>query len=193
MAGQGQLEGHFADERMRRWERRFQRAGLAVLAAIVAGASVGWFGSPASVARTAGIYALLLIVFRVSGRRTLAQVTNFDLILVLILGDVTQQAIVGDDYTVTTAIVVIATLVVVDVALGKAKQRWRTVDVIVDGLPLPLIVHGKVRHAQMKAEGVTIEDVLTAAREVHGLSSTAQIDSAVLEQHGGISVLPARK
>jgi uncharacterized membrane protein YcaP (DUF421 family) len=193
MREQGELEGHFATGRARLWERRFQYAGLAALAAIVAGAIVGLFGSAASVTRTAGIYVFLLIVFRVSGRRTLAQVTNFDLILVLIIGDATQQALVGDDYTVTTGLVVVSTLVLVDVALGKAKQRWRTVDAIVDGLPLPLIVHGQVRHDQMKAEGVTMDDVLTTAREVHGLSSAAQVDSAVLEQHGGISILPARK
>ena len=145
--------------------------------------------TPESVARAAGVYLFLLAVFRVSGRRTLAQVTNFDLVLVLIIGDATQQALVGSDYTLTSSLVVISTLVLMDIALGQAKQRWRAVDVIVDGLPLPLIIKGEARKDQMASEGVTIDDVLTAAREAHGIARLDQVDSAVLEQSGGISIV----
>ena len=183
------LEGHFATDAMRRWERRFQFAGMAVLGAIVVAAAAGLLGKPESVARSAGVYAFLLVIFRVSGRRTLAQVTNFDLILVLIIGDATQQALVGDDYSITTGLVVVSTLVLIDVALGKAKRRWRAVDAVVDGLPLPLIVRGVARQQQMASEGVTMDDVLTAARESHGISQLDQVDSAVLEQSGGISIV----
>jgi uncharacterized membrane protein YcaP (DUF421 family) len=116
-------------------------------------------------------------------------VTNFDLVLVLIIGDATQQALVGSDYTLTGSLVVISTLVLMDIALGRAKQRWRAVDVIVDGLPLPLIIKGEARKDQMASEGVTIDDVLTAAREAHGIAKLDQVDSAVLEQSGGISIV----
>lgn len=176
---------------MRRWEHRFQRAGFAVLAVVVLAAAFGLIGEPTSVARSAGIYAFLLVVFRISGRRTLAQVTNFDLVLLLIMGDATQQALVGEDYTFTTGIVVISTLVVCDVMLGRAKHRWRAVDAVVDGLPLPLIVKGSARKANMDSEGVTMDDVLTAARETRGLTRGDQVQHAVLEQSGGISIVPA--
>jgi uncharacterized membrane protein YcaP (DUF421 family) len=189
MAAHVPLEGHFATDEMRRWERRFQLLGVAVLAAIVFAAAAGFVGKPESVARSAGVYAFLLVIFRVSGRRTLAQVTNFDLILVLIIGDATQQVLVGGDDTLTTGLVVVSTLVLIDIALGKAKRRWRAVDAVVDGLPLPLIVKGAPRTAQMASEGVTIDDVLTAAREAHGISRLDEVDSAVLEQNGGISVV----
>jgi uncharacterized membrane protein YcaP (DUF421 family) len=189
MAGHVPLEGHFATDEMRRWERRFQLLGVAVLAAIVVAAAAGFVGKPESVARSAGVYAFLLVIFRVSGRRTLAQVTNFDLILVLIIGDATQQVLVGGDDTITTGLVVVSTLVLIDIALGRAKRRWQAVDAVVDGLPLPLIVKGAPRTAQMAGEGVTMDDVLTAAREAHGISRLDEVDSAVLEQNGGISVV----
>ena len=77
-----------------------------------------------------------------------------------------------------------------DIALAQAKQSWRAVDAIVDGLPLPLIIKGEARRDQMASEGVTIDDVLTAAREAHGIARLDQVDSAVLEQSGGISIVP---
>lgn len=192
MAAHAPLEGHFATDEMRRWERRFQMAGIAVLIAVVLAAMVGLLGTAESTARAAGIYLFLLIVFRVSGRRTLAQVTNFDLVLVLIIGDATQQALIGNDYTFATVLVVVSTLVLMDIALGKAKQRWPAVDAVVDGLPLPLIVRGTAHRERMASEGVTNDDVLTAAREGHGISRLDEVESAVLEQSGGISIVPVR-
>jgi uncharacterized membrane protein YcaP (DUF421 family) len=77
-----------------------------------------------------------------------------------------------------------------DMALAWAKQRWRAVDVLVDGLPLPLVVQGKRRAAEMATEGVTLDDVLTAARQHHGLARLDEVAFAVLEQDGRISIVP---
>jgi uncharacterized membrane protein YcaP (DUF421 family) len=192
MAAHASLEGHFATDEMRRWERRFQIAGIAALTAVVTGAAAGLFGRPESVMRSAGVYLFLLVIFRVSGRRTLAQVTNFDLILILIIGDATQQALVDDDDTIVALLVVVSTLVLIDIALGKAKQLWPMVDAVVDGLPLPIMTRGRFNRQRMASEGVTTDDVLTAARQLHGISRLDDVDSAVLEQNGGISVVPAR-
>jgi uncharacterized membrane protein YcaP (DUF421 family) len=186
------LEGHFATERQLRIEHRFQQAAVWALVGVIAAALAGFISTPFVVARAAAVYAFLLLVFRASGHRSLAQVTTFDLILVLIIGDATQQALVGDDYRVSTGIVVVSTLVVIDIGLGRAKQRWRAVDVVLDGLPVPLIVHGSARRNQMVNEGVTMDDVLTAARAQHGLSRKDQVEHAVLEQSGGISIVPTR-
>jgi len=185
------LQGTFASDQMRRRERRWQRAGLLALAAVVSTALAGVVGNAATVGRAVGVYAFLLVVFRVSGRRTLAQVTNFDLILVLIIGDATQQALIGDDYTIAGGLVAVSTLVILDVSLARAKVRWPAVDVLVDGLPLPIFRRGMPCTERMASEGVTTNDVLTAAREAHGLSRTDQIAYAVLEQSGGISIVPA--
>ena len=192
MATHSRLEGHFATDEMRRWERWFQTAGMIALAGVVFAAVAGLVGTPQSAARSAAVYLFLLVIFRVSGRRTLAQVTNFDLILVLIIGDATQQALVGRDEGFATVLVVVSTLVLIDIALGKAKHRWPVVDAVVDGLPLPLIVKGTAHRKRMASEGVTDDDVLTSARERHGISRFDEIDAAVLEQSGGISIVPVR-
>lgn len=185
------LEGTFATDRQRRIERRWQRLGVGLLAGVVVAALAGRVDSAATVGRAALVYVFLLAVFRVAGRRTLAQVTTFDLILVLILGDATQQALVGEQGTPATAIVAVATLVLFDIGLSRAKQRWPQVDAVVDGLPIPLVVRGTPQTGQMAAEGVTHDDVLTAARERQGLSRMAEVEFAVLEQSGAISIVPA--
>ena len=186
------LDGTFATEGQRRIERRWQRLGVGLLCGVVAAALAGVIDRPATVARAALVYVFLLAVFRVAGRRTLAQVTTFDLILVLILGDATQQALVGEAGTLATTVVAVATLVLFDIGLSRAKQRWPQVDLVVDGLPIPLVNRGTRQTAQMAAEGVTDDDVLTAARERHGLSRMDEVEFAVLEQSGGISVVPSR-
>jgi uncharacterized membrane protein YcaP (DUF421 family) len=185
------LDGTFATDRQRRTERRWQRVGVGLLSGVVGAALAGVIDTPATVGRAGLVYLFLLAVFRVAGRRTLAQVTTFDLILVLVLGDATQQALVGEEGTLATAVVAVATLVLFDIGLSRAKQRWPRVDAVVDGLPIPLVIHGRPQTAQMAAEGVTEDDILTAARERQGLSHMDEVEFAVLEQSGGISVVPA--
>jgi uncharacterized membrane protein YcaP (DUF421 family) len=185
------LDGTFASAAQRRIERRWQRVGVGLLCGVVGAALAGVIDTPGTVGRAGLVYVFLLAVFRVAGRRTLAQVTTFDLILVLILGDATQQALVGEQGTFATTIVAVATLVLFDIGLSRAKRRWPVVDAVVDGLPIPLVIHGRRQTAQMAAEGVTDDDVLTAARERQGLARMDEVQFAVLEQSGGISVVPA--
>lgn len=188
----GTLHGTFASPEVRRRERRWQSAGLLALTALVAAALVGLVGDRATVVRAAVVYAFLLAVFRVAGRRTLAQVTTFDLILVLVIGDATQQAIIGEDFTVITGVLAVSTLLVLDVALGRAKHRWPVIDTIVDGLPLPLIVDGRRDREQMDSEGVSDDDVLASARETQGVARLDDVEHAVLEASGTLSIVPKR-
>ena len=150
------LDGTFASPAMRRRERRWQAVGAAILAALVFAALAGVVGERGTVVRAALVYLFLLGVVRVAGRRTLAQVTNFDLILVLIIGDATQQAIIGDDYTLVAGVLAVSTLLLMDLALSHAKRRW------------------------------------PAARESWGVTRLDEIEHAVLEASGGISIVPVR-
>lgn len=186
------LQGSFATPSHRRRERRWQAAGLVVLLVLVGAALLGMVGQRETVLRAIVVYAFLLGIFRIAGRRTLAQVTTFDLILVLVIGDATQQAIIGNDFTVTTGLIAVSTLMLLDVALSRAKHRWPFVDAIVDGLPLPLVVAGRRDREQMDSEGVSDDDLLAAARETHGLPRLDEIEHAVLEASGGLSIVPKR-
>jgi uncharacterized membrane protein YcaP (DUF421 family) len=191
-APQTPTEGRFAGDRFQRLDRRWRRVGLVALALLAAGSLTGLYGQPSTMLRAAAVYVFLMLVFRFAGHRTLAQITNFDLILVLIIGDATQNALVGDDTSIVTAAVAIGTLVLLDVAMGRGKQAWPVVDDIVDGMPVVLVAHGVEYSERMKREGVDTEDILAAARERQGLTRIAQIEFAVLERSGGISVIPVK-
>ena len=86
--------------------------------------------------RALALYVVLLVVLRASGKRSLAQITTFDLILILILGESTQQALTGDDFSITTGMLLIASLVGIDMTLSFLQDRWPRLGLWLDGKPL---------------------------------------------------------
>jgi uncharacterized membrane protein YcaP (DUF421 family) len=146
-----------------------------------------------AVLRGAVIYLVLLLIFRLTGKRTLSQITTFDLVLLLIIGEATQQALLGDNYSITNALLVIVTLVVIDLVLAQLKQRSRRLDKWIDGVPLVIVENGRPLKDRMAKVRVDESDVLTAARETQGLERMEQIKYAVLERSGGISIIPAQQ
>jgi uncharacterized membrane protein YcaP (DUF421 family) len=136
------------------------------------------------------MFAMLWVIFRIGGRRTLAEITTFDFILLLIIGDASQNALVGDDFSVTTAALVIVTMLLLDLGVDRLALRstpWRRV---IDSAPVIVVDHGRVLEKTLKEEGLDISEVLAAARELHGLERVEQIKFAIVEQHGGISIVP---
>jgi hypothetical protein len=123
-----------------------------------------------AVLRALAIYGFLLIVFRVSGKRTLAQITTFDLVLLLVIGEATQQGLLGDDFSVTNAFIVIATLVGTDIAISEVKRRFHKLEVWMDGAPLLLVVDGRPLEERMRKTRVDFDDVLEQARFSQALS-----------------------
>jgi uncharacterized membrane protein YcaP (DUF421 family) len=144
-----------------------------------------------SVLRASAIFVFLLLVFRVTGKRSLAQITTFDFVLLLIIGEATQQALLGDDFSVINAWVVIATLMGLDLLLSHLKHRFPGLDPVIDSVPLVVVADGKLIEERAGHERVDLEDVLAAAREKHGLERLEQIKYAVLERSGGLSIIPA--
>lgn len=136
------------------------------------------------------MYFILLILFRIAGRRTLGQMTNFDFVLLLIISEATQNAMIGDDYSVTNGVLVILTLVGIDIALSLLKQRFPVVERHLEGLPLVLVEQGRPLKELMHRARVDEQDILSSAREKHGLERMDQIKYAVLETNGGISIIP---
>lgn len=143
-----------------------------------------------SVLRAAAIYAFLLVLFRLTGRRALSEITTFDFVLLLVIGEATQQALLGDDFSVINAFVVIATLVLIDILLSLFKQRSPQVGRFLDGVPLIVVEYGKPLTQRLRKARLTEEDILEAARQSQGLERMEQIRFAVLEKNGQISVIP---
>lgn len=95
-----------------------------------------------AIARALAVYLFLLVLFRVSGKRTLAEASNFDFVLLLIVAEATQQALLGDDFSVTNSILIITTLFLTDVAATWLKHRSDRFDRLIDGLPVLLMDRG---------------------------------------------------
>lgn len=144
-----------------------------------------------SVLRAVAVYLFVLAVFRISGKRSMSQITTFDFILLLIIGEATQQALLGDDFSIINAWVAIGTLITLELAFSKAEGRWPSFGRVVGSLPVIVVEDGKLLEMRAKQEGVTMAEILEAGREKHGLERIDQFKYAILERHGGISVIPA--
>jgi uncharacterized membrane protein YcaP (DUF421 family) len=145
-----------------------------------------------SVVRAAVVYVILLILFRISGKRTLSDVTTFDFVLTLIISESIQQGLIDQDNSLTNALLLVLTLIGLNILFSAAKSRWQRVDRITEGLPVLIFSNGKMHREAMSKERVGAEDIMHAARTTHGLRTLEDIEFAILETSGGISVVPRR-
>ena len=143
--------------------------------------------------RALAIYLFLVVVFKVAGRRALLQMTSFDLILLLIISEATQQALLGQDFSVTGAMITITTLVVVDIIFALMKKYFSPVENILDGTPVILVENGVPLADKLKKVDVSCDDILVSARQNNGITEISQIKYAILERNGHISIIPFEK
>jgi uncharacterized membrane protein YcaP (DUF421 family) len=116
--------------------------------------------------------------------------TNFDFVLLLIISEATQNAMIGNDYSITNGFLVILSLVGLDVLLSLLKLRFPSLERWVNGLPLILVDNGRPLKDLMQRARIDEEDILASARESQGLENMDQIKYAILETNGGISIIP---
>lgn len=140
--------------------------------------------------RGIAVYLFLLLIFRITGKRSLSQVTTFDFVLLLIISETTQQALIGEDFSLTNAFLVIVTLFAADQVMSKLIRKSDFMRRWAEGLPVVLVEDGKLLKEQMAQSEVDEDDILEAARELQGLGRLDQIKYAVLERHGGITIVP---
>ena len=136
------------------------------------------------------VYVFLMLIFRLMGKRTLNQATTFDLILLLIISEVTQQGLVGEDFSITTAAILICTLVGMNTLLTIFKQSSKPFDRLLEGTPLIIINNGILLPKRMKQSQIDEDDIMQSARSTCGLERMDQIKYAVLEKDGTISIIP---
>lgn len=146
-----------------------------------------------SVIRAAAIYFLLLLLFRLGGNRSISQLTAFDFVLLLIISEAIQQAMITEDFSVMNAFLLVVTLIGLDIMMSLWKQRSERIEKILDGLPVLLIENGEMHRRIMQKERIDEADILAAAREHHGLERLDQIKHAVVEASGGITVIPKQR
>ena len=143
-----------------------------------------------SVIRGAIVYAFLFLIFRIAGKRTLAQTSPFELILLLIISETTQQAMVDSDHSITNAFLLIMTLLGLSVVLSVIKHRSKVASRWLEGLPVLVMRDGAWDKEAGDNTRVDEEDVVAAARSKQGLERLDQIKHAAIENDGTISVVP---
>jgi uncharacterized membrane protein YcaP (DUF421 family) len=184
----------YASERAVTVEAWIHRLGLVVFIGTAVLGAAGYLGDRAAVVvHAVTIYLFLLLVFRVAGRRTLAQTTTFDLVLILIIGDATQQALLGEDASLGSAAVAILTLVALDTAMSHLKCRFPLLDRLLEGDPILLVENGVTKEQALRANGLDHEDVASAARTERGITRLSDVQQATLEKDGKISIVSRRK
>jgi uncharacterized membrane protein YcaP (DUF421 family) len=145
------------------------------------------------VLRGIAIYVFLLVIFRMIGKRSLSESTTFDLVLLLIISEVTEEALVGQDNSLTGAFILIITLVSVDLVFTMIKEKFPSFGKVAEGTPLIIVEAGKPLKKRMQKCHVSEEDVLESARLCFGLEKMEQIKFAILEKDGAISIIPQKE
>jgi uncharacterized membrane protein YcaP (DUF421 family) len=141
------------------------------------------------VIRAAVIFFFVFLVTRVVGRRELSQLEPFDLILLVVVGDLVQQGVTQSDESVTGALIVISTIAVLSVAVGWVSFRSRRVRLVTEGEPIVLLQDGRLIERNMRRERITLEDIQEQARHSQ-ITSLADLRWAILEDDGKISCIP---
>jgi len=144
-----------------------------------------------SVLRAFALYLVLMVLFKIAGRRSLAELTTFDFVLLMIIGEATQQALLGDDFSLTNSVLVIVTLIAIDVGLSLLKQRSDWFSRLIDGGPTIIVENGKLLSKRLRHARLVEADVMEAARSSQGIENIDQIKFAILERNGKISVIPS--
>jgi uncharacterized membrane protein YcaP (DUF421 family) len=146
-----------------------------------------------TILRATFVFFMLLVIFQIAGKRTLAQITTFDLVLTLIISEAIQEALVDSDHSLTNALLLVITLVGLDIGLSLLKMRSRCLDRLIEGVPVVVVEEGALHRDRMEWERVDREDILEAARELQGIGRIDQIRYAVVEKNGRITIVPKQE
>ncbi len=143
-----------------------------------------------SVLRSAFLYLFLMVIFRFTFRRTMAQTSTFEFVLLIMIGEATEGALVGENHSLINSVVVITTLLSLNTLFLALQHRSQQVRRLVDGAPIVILDNGRLLKDRMQRSTIDEQDILTAAREVHGIERLDQIKYAVLETSGTITIVP---
>jgi uncharacterized membrane protein YcaP (DUF421 family) len=143
-----------------------------------------------SVIRAAVVYVVLMVLFRIAGKRSLAEITSFDLVLLLIISEAVQQALLDNDNSMTNALLLVSTLIGINILLSIVATRWKGFEKLVEDVPLVILRNGEPLRDCMRKERVDEQDIMEAARASQGLERLDQIKFAILERTGHITIVP---
>jgi len=140
--------------------------------------------------RTLAVYLVLVALLRLFGKRELGQMAPFDLVVVLLISNAVQNAMLGPDTSLTSGLLAAFVLLAANWAINRLALRSELVQRLISGQPVILINHGEFLDMNLRHEGLTREQVIAAMRE-YGVAEAEDVELAVLEVDGMISFVPA--
>lgn len=138
------------------------------------------------VIRAVIIFVILWFITRLAGRSTLGELSSFELILFITMGDLVAQGVVPQDYSATAGILAVGTMALLTITMSWVNSRWRRPSMIIHGVPVVVVEHGEVLHDVLRRERLGLDDLLAAARG-QGIELVGDIRLAVLESNGQLS------
>ena len=142
-------------------------------------------------ARTAIVYVVLVIGFRLLGKRTAGQLSTLGLVVILIVANAVQNAMVGQNSTLIGGLLAAGVILGLDLLVNSIADRWKPLREWLDGVPTLLVQDGVVDAVMLRKEGVSERELATALRQ-NGLLSAAEARAVYLEPNGAFSVIPFR-
>jgi uncharacterized membrane protein YcaP (DUF421 family) len=141
--------------------------------------------------RTAVIYCFVLVAFRLAGKRQVGQMSPFDLVVLLVISNAVQNALIGDDISLGGGLIGVAMLLVLNSLVAWASMRSRGFERLVENTPTILVQHGHVCADNLQRERVTRPELRAALRR-EGVVSFTDVRYAILEEDGHVSVIRRR-
>jgi len=141
------------------------------------------------VLRAAAAFVLVFLLLRVTGRRELSTLEPFDLILLVVIGDLVQQGVTQSDMSFTGLVLAVGTFTVLAVATSWLSYRFKAMRKVLEAAPLVVVEHGRSIEHNMRAERLTLEEVAEAAR-LQQVASLEDVEWAIIEPSGQISIIP---
>ena len=140
------------------------------------------------VVRAIFVFFLMLVITRAVGRRELSSMEPFDLILLVVMGDLIQQGVTQSDYSLTGATIVIVTIAVLTVGTAYLSYRFRRLRPLLEGEPVVLVAGGRLIESNLRRQRMTVEELLAEAR-LQSIGGLDAVEYAVLETNGRVSFL----
>lgn len=141
------------------------------------------------VLRAVAVYAVLLVLIRLSGKRTMGQFTPFDMLLIVLLGNAVQNSLLGKDTSLGGGLLLAATLIALNWCVAFVTSRSQHVEKLVEGVPVVLARDGQLFRSVLRRELVSEDDFNEALRQ-NGQMTLTDVRIALLETNGSISVVP---
>jgi uncharacterized membrane protein YcaP (DUF421 family) len=141
--------------------------------------------------RTVVVYGFLLVAFRLAGKRLLGQLTAFDLVVLLIISNVLQNAAIGSDNSLGGGLLGAAVIIALNFLVAWLTFRHKRLERLVENIPTVIVKHGHVIHANLEREHMSMAELRAALRK-EGIATMSEVRYAILEEDGHMSVIPRR-